>query len=182
MTDRPIPEPSDDPIDEAERAEALAVLSRLRDDRPVPTADAARARELAARDPEIAATLAAWERQAAVLRSEPGVAARPGFADRVLAAMARERNTPVEILVLPFVRQLAVAAALLVAVSLGWTMARPARLEANADLQHQRHHAVDSLRRTPFAADDLDAGLRARVADPRFGNLRSNDLATETRR
>ena len=158
---------TDRPITDIERTEALAVLSRLRDDRPVPAAEAARARALAARDPEIAATLASWERQAAVLGREPGVIARPGFTDRVLAAMARERSTPVEVLVLPFVRQLAVAAALLVAVSIGWTMARPARLEADADIQ-RAHHVVDSLRRTPFEADDLDAGLRARAKDAAF--------------
>jgi anti-sigma factor RsiW len=154
---------TDRPITEAERAEALAVLSRLRDERPVPPEQAARARELASRDPQIAAELAAWERLSAALRGAPGVVASEGFSDRVMAAMARERGTPVEVLVLPFVRQLAVAAALLVAVSFGWTLAQPGRLEADADLQRQRNHVVDSLRRTPFEADDLDAGLRARL-------------------
>jgi hypothetical protein len=157
-----------DPLTDAERTEALAVLSRLRDGRPVPAAEAASAQALAARDPQIAEMLAAWERQAALLASEPAVHARPGFTDRVLAALARERNTPVEVLVLPFVRRLAVAAALLVTVSLGWTLARPSPVMADPDVQRHKHHVVDSLRRTPFAPDDLQALMRARRLDQEF--------------
>jgi len=154
-----------DPITDAERTEALAVLSRLRDGRPVPAAEAASAQALAARDPQIADMLAAWERQAVLLASEPALSARPGFADRVLAALARESSTPVEVLVLPLVRRLAVAAALLVTVSLGWTLARPSPVMADADMQRHRH-AVDDFRRTPFGPDDLDAGLRKRIDSP----------------
>lgn len=159
MTDRP---PTDD-----ERAFALAVLSRLRDGREVPAAEAASARELAARDPEIASMLAAWDRQSALLAGEPAVSARAGFTDRVLAALAEQRSAPDEVLVLPLVRRLAVAAALLAAVTLGWSLARPAELHAGADRPEQ-HHAVDGFRRTPFAPDDIEAGLRARKDDPAF--------------
>ena len=157
-----------DHITDAERTQALAVLSRLRDGCPVPAAEAASAQALAARDPQIAEMLAAWDRQAALLASEPAVGARPGFTDRVLAALARERSTPVEVLVLPFVRRLAVAAALLLTVSLGWTLARPSPVMADPDVQLHKHHAVDALRHTPFETDDLDAGLRARRLDPEF--------------
>lgn len=159
MTDRP---PTD-----AERAEALAVLSRLRDGREVPAEQAARARELAAVDAGIAAMLAAWDRQSALLAQEPAASAPAGFTDRVLAALATERGAPDEVLVLPLVRRLAVAAALLVAVTLGWSLARPTELHAGADRPEQ-HHAVDGFRRTPFATDDIDAGLRARKDDPAF--------------
>jgi hypothetical protein len=72
------------------------------------------------------------------------------------------------VLVLPFVRRLAVAAALLIAVSLGWTMARPFPAQAGDEVQRHKHHVVDSLRRTPFSPDDLDAGLRARRLDQEF--------------
>src|SRR5262249_4752466 len=102
---------------------------------------------------------------------EPAVAASAGFTGRVLAAVARERGTPDEVLVLPLVRRLAVAAALLVAVTLGWSLARPAELQAGPDVQRHRH-AVDGFRRTPFTPDDSDAGLRARLRDQEFNALK----------
>jgi len=155
------------PPDAARRAEALRVLSLLRDGRPVDAQAAAQARALAARDPGLAAELAAWERCAAVLAAEPGRRASPGFAARVLQAAGRERAAPAEVLVLPLLQRLAAAAALLLAVSLGWSLARPAPLLADPDVQRLRH-AADHFRPTPFAPDDVEAGLRARLRDPAF--------------
>jgi len=152
---------------DGERAEALRLLSLLRDGRAVEPRDAAAARELAGRDPELRATLEAWDRQAALLAAEPPLAASAGFTDRVLQSAREQRTAPVEVLVLPLVMRLAAAAALLLAVTLGWSLARPGVLRADPDIQRQRH-AVDHFRATPFAADDLQAGLRARLADPAF--------------
>jgi len=152
----------DGPTD-AERAEALALLSLLRDGRPVDGLAAARARELAASDPEVAAMLAAWERQAALLAGEPALRAPADFTERVVQAALGE---PVgELITLPVARRLALAAALLLAVTLGWSMARPGTLRADPDLQRHRH-AVDHFRATPFGHDDILRGLRGRVRDP----------------
>lgn len=147
----------DDGIDAA-RAEALRVLSLLRDGRPVPADEAARARALAAADPAVAAMLAAWERQAAALAAEPARTASPGFTARVLAALAGRGAQPAEVLVLPLVRRLAMAAALLLAGTLGWSLAFPATLRADPDVLRARH-AVDCFRPTPFAPDDVRAGM-----------------------
>jgi len=152
----------DGPSD-AERAEALALLSLLRDGRPVDALAAARARALAASDPEMAAMLAAWERQAALLAGEPGLHAPADFTERVLAAARPDGRG--ELLTLPVARRLALAAALLLAVTLGWSLARPGTLRADPDLQRHRH-AVDHFRATPFAHDDILRGLRGRVHDP----------------
>jgi hypothetical protein len=153
---------ADRTLTEAERAEALALLSRLRDGRPVDAAAAAWAHAVAGSDAETRAMLAAWERQAALLAQEPPLAAPAGFTDRVLAAARGEAAG--EVLSLPVARRLALAAALLLTVTLGWSLARPAALRADPDLQ-KNHHAVDGFRRTPFAPDDIEAGLRAWLRD-----------------
>ncbi len=150
---------------DGERAEALRLLSLLRDGRPVEPAAAARARRLAERDPELGAMLAAGERRAALLASDPPVAAGAGFTGRVLAALREQRAAPAEVLALPLVKRLVAAAALLLAVTLGWSLAHPAALRAAPD---PPRHAVDHFRRTPFAPDDLLAGLRGRLLDTRF--------------
>ena len=147
---------------EAERAEALAVLSRLRDGRPVDAATAAWAQSVAESDAETRAMLAAWERQAAVLAQEPPLAAPAGFTERVLAAARGEAAG--EVISLPVARRLALAAALLLTVTLGWSMARPAALRADPDLQ-KNWHAVDNFRSTPWERDDILGGLRARTLD-----------------
>ncbi len=151
-------------VDDAARAEALRVLSLLRDGRPVPAEEAQRARALAAADPGAAAMLAAWERQSAALAAQPARAASPGFTGRVLAAARGEQAQPAEVLVLSLVRRLALAAALLLSGTLGWSLAFPSVLRADPDVQRQRH-AVDHFRPTPFAPDDLDAGLRGRYRE-----------------
>jgi hypothetical protein len=98
---------------DAERAEALALLSLLRDGRPVDELAAAGARALAASDPEVAAMLAAWERQAALLAGEPGLHAPADFTERVVEAARPDGRG--ELLTLPVARRLALAAARLVA-------------------------------------------------------------------
>ena len=152
----------DGPTD-AERAEALALLSLLRDGRSVDAQLAARARALAASDAEVAAMLAAWERQAALLAGEPALRAPADFTERVVEATRQEGQG--ELLTLPVARRLALAASLLLVVTLGWSLARPGTLRADPDLQRHRH-AVDHFRATPFERDDILRGLRGRVHDP----------------
>ena len=163
---------------EAERAEALALLSLLRDGRPVDAEAAARARALAASDPEVGAMLAAWERQAALLAGEPALRAPADFTERVVAATRQDGGG--ELLTLPVARRLALAAALLLAVTLGWSLARPGTLRADPDLQRHRH-AVDHFRATPFGHDDILRGLRGRLNDPE-ANLPHVVVPTESRR
>ena len=63
---------------------------------------------------------------------------------------------------------LALAAGIALLLSLFVTLARPAELRADAAIARHRH-AVDGFRASPFAADDIAAGLRARLADAEFG-------------
>jgi hypothetical protein len=72
------------------------------------------------------------------------------------------------VLVLPLVRRLAVAAALLLAGTLGWSLAFPSTLRADPDVLRARH-AVDHFRPTPFAPDRVDAAsLLRRAQDAAF--------------
>jgi anti-sigma factor RsiW len=149
----------------------LYVLSLLLDDRPVDPELAARARRHAAAHPEVAETERDWRRMRAALAAAPARRAREGFTERVLAA-AGVGVAPAPVSTLRFARRLAVAASLTLAVSLGFDLVRPDPLQADAGVQRARH-AADHFRAGPFDADDIRAGLRARLRDAGFGARRA---------
>jgi ferric-dicitrate binding protein FerR (iron transport regulator) len=143
-----------------DRERCLRTLSLLMDDRPVPAELAAAARAFAEQDPECRAAWEDWQRIRDVLSTEPGLTAPAGFAVRVLAARP-------EADVLPFARRLAAAAALVLAVTVGYGVARPGQAVADPSVERTRHY-VDLFRATPYEADDVDAGLERllRTSDP----------------
>jgi len=162
------------PMDEAS---CLFVLSLLMDGRPVEPALERAARAYAAGHPECERALADWRAQSAALAAWPPRAAGAGFTERVLAAagVAAPARAAGPMRLLPtaepqarFARQLAVAAGIALLLSLVVVLARPADLRADAGIQRHRH-AVDGFRSSPFAPDDVDAGLRARLLDAEFG-------------
>ena len=160
MTDRATP-PMDD-----ERC--LFVLSLLLDDRPVEPELAAAARAWAAARPELLEVERDWTALHEVLAADPGRRAGEGFTRRVVAAAGDGRGAAGgELLALPLVRRLVAAAALLVASLLVFDLSSPADLHADAS-RERLHHAVDGFRATPWQADEVEAGLRARLTDPAF--------------
>jgi len=158
---------ADRPMDDAR---CLRVLSLLTDGRPVDAELARAARAWAAARPGLAAQERDWRIVSQLLASDPPRATSPGFAERVAARVAASR--PVRPSDLPpgtavVWRRLAVAAALVVAALLALEIAQPPTLHAD-DARELRRHAVDGFRATPWEADDIEAGLRARLADPDF--------------
>jgi RNA polymerase sigma factor (sigma-70 family) len=125
---------------------------------------------------------ARWKATAEEVGRRPGRLDRPGGASsaaspsacsRRPASPSRTRAGPVAP-VQPqarFARQPADAPGLARCCSAGLCV-RPADLRADAGLERQRH-AVDGFRATPFEPDDIEAGLRARLADAAFGARRS---------
>lgn len=154
--------PSDDtrPLTDEQ---ALRLIGLARDGRPVDAAELARAEAHAAAHPHVAAELADLAAISEVLASEPAPVASADFTERVLAARARPDAGAGRILTLA--RRLSAAAALLLVVTVGSDLASPDRAVADPDVQDQPH-AVDAFGNDPFAADDLDAGLRALLPDP----------------
>ena len=162
------PASSHDPLGpgrEMDAATCLHALSLLIDGRPVDPVLAERARAHAAAHPEIARVEADWRRMREALAASPGRRAREGFTEGVLAALAERAEAPVGSL--RFARRLALAASLALAVTLGFDLASPASLQADAGMERARH-AVDHFRDGPFDDDDVLGGLRARLADAGF--------------
>jgi hypothetical protein len=159
-----------------DEASCLFVLSLLMDGRPVEPALERAARVYAASHPECERALADWQAQSAALAASPPRTASAGFTERVLAAagVAAPVRAAGAVAARPvepqarFARQLAVAAGIALLLSLVVVLARPADLRADAGIQRHRH-AVDGFRASPFAPDDIDAGLRARLLDAEFG-------------
>ena len=149
----------------------LFVLTLDADGRAVPDELLARARGHAAAHPDCARQLADMTAVGGILSSEPTRQASADFTERVVAA-ARADAEPGT--VLPMVRQLAVAAALLLAVSIVWIGSGPGELVADDQIDAQSH-AVDPFRVDPYGPDDLDAGLRRLLPDPRPRSLTGGD-------
>jgi anti-sigma factor RsiW len=155
----------------------LFVLSLLMDERPVDPDLAARALAYAERHPHCARALADWREQSRALASTPGHRTSAGFTDRVLAAAGVGGSQPETLApLLPFVRRLAAAAGLALAVTLGWELGDPDRLHADTAIERHRH-AVDGFRSEVFAPDDILAGLQARLRDAEFGLARRGGSA-----
>ena len=155
----------DDPMDDDL---CLFVLMLDRDGREVPAALLERARAWADAHPRCRHAAADMAAVDAVLAGEPGRAAPDGFADRVLAAHRRRDGQGGR--VLPMLQRLAVAAALLLAVTVGFDLRFPGGATAGDDLERDRPHALDLLRPDPFAAPDVDAGLEALLPHHAFGS------------
>lgn len=151
--------PASRPAARLDRAACLAILSRRLDGRPVTEPELDAAHERLARDPGCAAEWADIQTQRALLADEPAVHARVGFAGRVLAARRRQDTA-----VLPFVRRLAAAAGVALALTGGYGLARPGVLVADPGVERERHH-VDVLQDSPYAPPDLEAGLEALLRD-----------------
>ncbi len=155
----------------------LFTLSRLGDGRPVEPALAAQAQAWAATHPECTAALRELAEHAALLAATPPLRARAGFATRVLSQalpavqalpIVQAGTQPARAGLLPFVRRLAIAAGLALAVTLCIDLARPGTLTADGDLQRLRH-AADHFKPEAFGPQDIEAGLRARIRDRDFG-------------
>ncbi len=117
---------------------------------------------LAAR-PDLRRTAEGFRARRALLAEAPPLRARAGFTERVLAARrARSADVPT------LARRLAIAAGLVLAVTLALDAIRPAALQAGSARERGRH-AVDAFRAHPFAPDAVIEGLRARLLDPGFG-------------
>lgn len=188
--ERDASDPRLDRMDRMDEATCLLTFSLLLDGRPVQAGLERAARAYARRHPHCERVLADWQRQARALAALPARRASPDFTERVLAAAAitapaasRAPHTPAvhtapissmaskrreSQTLRPFARQLALAASIALLLSLIVVLARPADLRADAGIARHRH-AVDGFRATPFAPDDIAAGLRARLADAEFG-------------
>lgn len=140
----------------------LWVHSLLIDERAVPARLAARAAEHVEACPACARELADWRAISGVLRREPTLSAPSGLAGRVVAAVRAEGGGEV----LPLVRRLAVAAALVLAVTLVHDVVRPGNATADPDIARQPGHLIDAFRPDGAGPDDLRAGLRALLPDP----------------
>jgi len=156
-----------------DEARCLFVLSLLMDGRAVEPEVEAAARAFAASHAACAAALADWEAAREALAATPARRASPGFTTRVLSAAAEAGVGPRRAGAaagdtLRFARRLALAAGLALAVTIGWDLLHPSTLRADSAVQRHRH-AVDHFRSNPYAADDIDAGLRGRLHDEEFG-------------
>jgi len=153
------------------------VLSALTDGRAVPAAEADAARGHAEVCEACARAREAFARLRVELGMMPGHRARSGFTDRVLAARESER-TGAE--VVPFARALTAAAALLLAVCVGWwaTLGGPRPVEAT-DATLTTPHWVDLFREDAFGEDDVRAGLRAMLRDDGPQRARARRAARE---
>jgi hypothetical protein len=155
------------------------VLSLHADGRPLPAALLERARAWASAHPACRAALADFAAIGAILRSEPAPVARPGFVRRVLAARAAEAAGRGPALVLA--RRMAVAAALLLGLTVAAEIVLPRPAVADPDVTVERH-AVDAFRPEPFQPDDLERGILTLLPDPArrsSGRVRSEAAATK---
>ena len=170
-----VPEPvtSLDPAEPMTDELCLFVHSLLLDDRPVPAELAERARAWAAEHPACLAAVRDFEALGQVLAEEAPTGAPGDFTERVVTAARQEAPAA---RVLPFVRRLSAAAALLLGLTLVFDLQTPGGVEAGDDLARQRH-VVDTLRPDPFGPADVDAGLRTLLGtEPLAGEPRAEDV------
>jgi len=169
----PKPDPTLDPL-----SDAFVGVHNLRDDAPLsdelclfveslrlderelpPTLDA-RVQAYVAERPELRRAVAELALHHELLSTAPALRVPDGFAERVLAA--RPVHTAAG---RPVLRRLAAAAALLLAVSLGWELTHPVHTLADADTARGRW-IVDELQPDPFGPLEIDAALRERLPGP----------------
>jgi hypothetical protein len=150
---------ADDPMDD-ERC--LFTLSLLMDGRSVHPQLADRARAWAEEHPGCHRALGDFEAIRDVLREERVALPSEGFTERVLEEHQQGARTGD---VLPLVRRLSLAAALLLALTLGFDLQSPSSAHAGADLAAARH-SIDELRPDPFGPAQLEDGLLVLFPDP----------------
>lgn len=149
------------------------VLSLHADGRPVPPELLVRARAWAEDHPACRAMLGDFGAMSRALRALPVPRASARFAEGVLAARAAAGAAPADILTLA--RRMAVAAALLLGLTIVFDTSHPRSAMADPDVAAEPH-AVDVFRAAPFADDDVDAALEALLPDPaRRASHRSAD-------
>lgn len=139
----------------------LFVLSLARDGRRFHPRLLERAEAWAAERLACQRALADFAAMSDVFAHEPPRRATEGFTRRVLSERRRVARGGD---VLPLLRRMSVAAALLLGLTLVFDMSFPAGAAADDELARQPH-AIDALRPDPFSEVDLDAGLRALLPD-----------------
>lgn len=133
---------------------ALFVLSLAQDGRPVPAELLSLARERAEANPTVAQAVADFARLSEVLGEEPASVTSPGFTEAVLGRTRPARAvTPMSL-----ARRLAVAATLLLGLTIAWEGARPAPAAADPSQENQAYRG-DAFRADPYAPPDIEAGL-----------------------
>ena len=145
----------------------LFVLGLVQDGRTVQPLLVQRAREWAAEHPVCSQALVDFALMGQVLQTEPKQRASQGFTDEVLRKRRDQRLAGGQIL--PLLRRLSLAAALLLAVTLGFDLSFPDGAVADDKLEASSH-LMDSLRPDPFAgsakSDALRVGLEVLLPDP----------------
>lgn len=137
------------------------VLSLSRDGRSLHPRLVERAEAWADQHPACRRALTDFAIVGGVLAAEPSRQATQGFTERVLAEQRRV-GRPGE--VLPLLRRLSMAAAVLLGLTLAFDLSFPAGAAADDELARQAHR-IDVVRPDPFVPADLDAGLRALLPD-----------------
>lgn len=173
----------------------LFVHSLLMDGRTVPGDLESRAKRWAAEHEHCRRAVADFEAIHDVLSTEPSHATGQDFTSRVVRTARSEESASRDGEVLPFVRKLAAAAAIVLSLTLIFEASTPEATVATDDVQSQRY-AVDDFRADAFEADDLEAGLEALLpfhgdggaepetdeADEGRGDAPSDEAAPEDRR
>jgi hypothetical protein len=137
------------------------ILSLQRDGRRLDPRAVERAEAWASSHPACREALGDFAALGDLLSSEPARQASPGFTDRVLnrrRLLARGGD------VLPLLRRLAIAAALLLGLTVAMDMTFPTGAAADDELARQEHQ-IDTLHPDPFAAPDLDGALQVLLPD-----------------
>jgi len=133
---------------------ALFVLSLAQDGRPVPSALLSLARERAEANPAVAQAAADFARLSELLGEEPASVTSPGFTEAVLGRTRSVRTVTSMVLA----RRLAVAATLLLGLTIAWEGARPAPAAADPSQENQSYRG-DVFRADPYGPPDIEAGL-----------------------
>lgn len=143
--------------------EALFVLSLIQDGRLVPEQLSSLARAHSAAHPAVSDALADFRLLSEALSEEADEVASAGFTGAVLEQVRGLRApgpaaSPF-VVSLPLARRLAVAATVLLALTLSWDALRPAPAAADPAQEHQDYRG-DVFRPDPYGPLDLDAGLK----------------------
>jgi hypothetical protein len=137
------------------------LLSLVRDGRGVHPRLVERAELWADEHPACRQTLGDFAVIGELLGDEAPRHASAEFTERVLSEQRRVRKAGD---VLPLLRRLSIAAALLLGLTLAFDMSFPADAAADDEVARQPHQ-IDKLRPDPFSGPDLDAGLLALLPD-----------------
>ncbi len=145
----------------------LFVLSLVKDGRTLHPTLVTRAQGWAETHPSCQQALGDFAALSEVFRTEPELKASEGFTESVLRKQRREQRQGAQIL--PLLRRLSMAAAVLLGLTVAFDLGFPGGAAADDELE-AHVHLMDSLRPDPFGgaskADALRAGLDALLPDP----------------